>query len=121
MTEKRLELKAKMKKKRPKFRRQEFKRKNLKDTWRKPRGIHSKMKRREKGKGRMPSPGYGSPNDVKGLDRSGFREILVRNPEDLKSVDGSKEIAVISRSVGKKKRLEMLEKAEKMDIRIKNN
>lgn len=121
MTEKRLELRAKIKKKKPKFRRQEFKRKNLKDTWRKPRGINSKMKKKKKGKGRMPNPGYGGPKDVKGLGRSGFRETLVRNPDDLKSLDGSKEIAVISHSVGKKKRLEILENAEKMDIRIKNN
>ncbi|RLJ03395.1 MAG: 50S ribosomal protein L32e [Candidatus Aenigmatarchaeota archaeon] len=104
--------------KKPKFKRQLWKLKRLKDVWRRPRGRHSKQRRYVKFKGRMPDPGFGSPN--KGRHPSGYWEVMVHNPKDLEKIDKEKEAARIGSSVGLKKRLEILKKAEELGIKVLN-
>ena len=117
-----LEMRKKIKKKKPEFKRHEyFRKKALGSKWRKARGINSKVARREKSRRGPPSPGYGSPSDVKGLDREGYREKLVHNLDEIKRIDPKEEVAVISSGVGKKKKLEMLEFAVDKDIKVKGN
>jgi large subunit ribosomal protein L32e len=106
-------------KKKPKFLRQNWRSyKRLRKTrWRKPRGIHSKMRRWERGKGKLPSPGYGSP--LRYMHPSGFREILVHNVKELDKVD--EKIAVkIAHAVGKRKRQDILKKAEEKKVKVLN-
>jgi len=116
-------LKAKIRKSRktPKFRRQEIHaQKILKDSWRRPKGRHSKMRKQERGRGRLPKPGYGTPASVRGLDSQGFMRIRVSNPKGLEGLNPQKEKAVIASAVGRKKRLEILKKAEEMGIVVSN-
>ncbi len=121
MKEELLKVRKKIKKKKPKFRRQEwFRKKTLGKKWRKPRGLHSKLRMHEKAKGSLPRPGYGSPSEVRGLTREGYREVLVRNKKDLERINPKEEIAVIARGVGKRKRLEILEFAERNNIKVSN-
>lgn len=116
-----MNLRKKIKKKKPKFRRQEwFRKKSLGDKWRKPRGLHSKLRRHEKARGSLPKPGYGSPAIVRGLNREGYREVLVRNAKDIEKINPKEEIAIIAGGVGKKKRLEILEFAGKRNIKVGN-
>lgn len=116
-----LELKKNMKKKRPKFRRQEwFRMKRLGEKWRKPRGEHSKLRRHIKARGSIPRIGYGSPKEVRGLNKDGYREVIVKNIKDLEKINKKEEIAIIASTVGKKKRLELLEYAYKNNIRVGN-
>jgi large subunit ribosomal protein L32e len=62
-----LKARSRIKRRRPSFKRQEyFKHASLKDTWRRPKGKHSKMKQREKPRGRSPSPSYSAPRKVRG-------------------------------------------------------
>jgi len=56
------------------------KKKCIKDSWRRPRGIQSKQRAQKKAKGPLPTPGYGSPVAVRGMHPSGFFELLVFNP-----------------------------------------
>jgi large subunit ribosomal protein L32e len=119
MKEELLKLREKIKKKKPKFKRQEWRRKSLRKVWRKPRGLHSKLRRQEKARGRLPSPGYGSPKAIKGLDKYGYEEVLIHNVKDLEKVDPKRQICVISHSVGRKKRFEIMELANKRDIKVK--
>lgn len=115
-----LKTRQKIKRKKPRFRRQEIHRKKaLEDVWRKPRGIHSKKRQQIKSKGAIPKPGYGSPALVRGLNGAGFREIMVSNVGDLEKV-GSGDVAVISHSVGGKKRLAITEAAIKKNIKVSN-
>ncbi len=100
-----------------KFKRQNSNRK-VKDSWRKPKGHHSSMRKKKKGEGKMPSPGYGSEN--KGMHPSGYYEVLVRNPDELEEVDPDEEAARICSRVGGRKRERILEKAEEMDIKVLN-
>jgi len=121
MKEELLKLREKIKKKKPDFKRQEWFRKNaLGKKWRKPRGLHSKLRRREKAKGKVPAPGYGSPSEVRGLNREGYREVVVRNTKDMEKINPKEEIAIIAGGVGRRKRLEMLEFAEKNNLKVGN-
>jgi len=121
MNEEMLKLRKRIKKKKPKFRRQEwFRKKSLGKKWRKPRGIHSKLRRREKAKGSLPKPGYGSPSIVRGLGREGYREVVVRNVKDLENINPKEDVAVISKTVGRKKKFEILEEAKKRNIKVSN-
>ena len=114
-------LKSKIRKARktPRFKRQElWAQATLKDTWRRPKGRHSKMRKHERGRGRLPKPGYGSPASLRGLDRQGFLPVRVFNPSDLERLNPGKEKAVIASAVGRKKRLEILRKAEELKVKV---
>jgi large subunit ribosomal protein L32e len=87
--------------------------------WRKPRGSTSKLRRKEKSHGHSPSIGYGAPKNLRFLHPSGFREVLVHNVVELENLD-KQTAARISTSVGKKKRMEILKKAEELKIKVLN-
>jgi large subunit ribosomal protein L32e len=88
--------------------------------WRKPRGVHSKLRRKEKGKGFHPNVGWGAPRILKWLHPSGLKEFLVSNAKQLEKINPEKEAVRISHSVGKKKRMVILKKADEMKIRVLN-
>ncbi len=116
-----LKLREELKRKKPKFRRQEWHRyKRLGEKWRRPKGRHSKMRRKLKGKPKMPNPGYRSPKKVRGLHPSGYEEVLVYNPKDLEKIDPERQAARIASRVGKRKRREILKKAEELGIVVLN-
>ena len=68
-----LNIRKKIKSKKPFFFRQDA-HKNLKlgDKWRKPKGLHSKMRLGFKGYRKSVSIGYGSPKITKNLHKSGL-------------------------------------------------
>lgn len=106
--------------KKPNFRRQlgkEYVR--LHGKWRAPKGMTSKLRRKEKSHGRQPNAGYGAPKNLRFLHPSGLREVLVHNVQELSTLD-SKNAARIASSVGRKKRMEIQKKAEEKKIRILN-
>jgi len=94
--------------------------KNRMDSWRRPRGIHNKMRKRKKGRPPLVEVGYGSPKKVRGLLGNGKRPVIVHNVEELEKIDKEKEIAVIASTVGKRKRLEMIKRAQELGIEIYN-
>ena len=116
-----LRMRKDAKKKKPKFKRQEwFRYKKLNDSWRKPRGLHSKMRTNRKYRINKVRIGYGTTADVRGLHASGFKEILVYNKSDLEKLDPKLEAARIGHSVGTRKRIEIEEYADELGIRILN-
>ncbi len=109
------------KKSKPDFRRQEgWKGGKLDNRWRKPKGRHSKLRLREKARGKVVSIGYGSPADVRGLNRQGYREVRVSSVNELGKLDPKEEMAVISSTVGRKKREELLKLATEKKIHVSN-
>lgn len=107
--------------KKPKFIRQSalaYKRLGMK--WRRPRGRQSKLRIRLKSKGKIPSPSYGAPRELRYLHPSGFREVLVYNINDLQKINAKEEAMKIAHTVGKKKRQEILKKAEELKIKVLN-
>lgn len=120
MSELRKERKRSMKKK-PGFKRHEtYRHAKLKGSWRKPRGKHSKMRQKHKGKGASPSIGYRLPEKVRGLNPMGYREVRVSTPSDVGKLDPKADMAVIASSVGRKKRLEIMKAAEDAGVGMAN-
>ncbi|MFH8080652.1 MAG: 50S ribosomal protein L32e [Candidatus Aenigmatarchaeota archaeon] len=88
--------------------------------WRRPRGRDNKMRRKEKSKGKRPSVGFGAPKSLRGLHPSGFKEVLISNVEELKKVNKETEAVRICSKVGKKKKLEIVNKAKEIGIKVLN-
>jgi large subunit ribosomal protein L32e len=119
-----LEVRNTLKSKKPKFKRvqsnQFAKLRNKADSWRKPKGMGNKVRRQRRGQAAMPKVGYGSPKEVRGLNREGLREVLVYNVSDLDKVNKKEEIVVIGSTVGSRKRSEIIKKAEELKLKIAN-
>ena len=107
---------------RPAFKRQEwFRYAKFKDsTWRKPKGIHSKMKRRLKRRGPIVDVGFRGPAEVRGLHPSGFEEVLVYNVDGLEGIDPKKQAVRIGGTGGTKKRMAIEDRADELGIRVLN-
>ncbi|MHC1566486.1 MAG: 50S ribosomal protein L32e [Candidatus Syntropharchaeia archaeon] len=96
-----------------------YKKKRLGESWRRPRGLHNKMRKQIAAKGSMVKCGYGSPVKVRGLHPSGFEEVLVFNPRDLENVREGQAVRIAS-NVGMKKRTLIEKKAEEMGLKVLN-
>ncbi|MCQ8893447.1 MAG: 50S ribosomal protein L32e [Methanolinea sp.] len=103
------------------FKRDGFgKKKQLADTWRRPRGLHNKQRIQKKAKGPLPTPGYGSPLAARGLHPSGYRDVLVHNPADLEGLEPAQDAIRIAAGVGAKKRALIQEKAVQAGLKVLN-
>jgi len=106
---------------RPAFKRQEwFRFQRLGETWRKPRGIHSKMRRHYGYRPPIVSIGYRGPKLVRGLHSSGFKEVMVHNRAQLEKVDPKTQAVRVGGTVGYKKRLDIEKRADELGIRVLN-
>jgi large subunit ribosomal protein L32e len=109
------------KREKPKFRRQEsWRYKRVKENWRKPSGIDSKMRKKVKGWPRSPEAGYRSPKEIRRLHPSGYEEIRVQRVDDLSKIDPKRQAIRIARTVGAKKRVEISARAEERGIHVLN-
>ena len=94
--------------------------KQLSDSWRRPRGLQSKQRLQKKAKGAHPTPGFGSPVAVRGLHPSGYEDILVHNPQELEGLDAATQAVRIGGAVGMKKREQMQIRAAELGLRVLN-
>jgi large subunit ribosomal protein L32e len=116
-----LEQRKKISNRRPKFKRQEsWRYKRLATNWRKPDGIDNKMRKQFSGVPPLVKIGYGGPKLARGLHPSGFVDNLVYNVNDISLLDKNKDAARIAHTVGNKKRLDIIEKAESLGIKLLN-
>jgi len=110
-----------VKSRKPHFRRQEsWRYKRVDESWRKPRGLDSKMRKKVKGWPKSPAIGYRGPKETRRLHPSGYIEVLVRNIDDVSGVDPETQAARIGRTVGARKRVEILAKADELGIHVLN-
>jgi large subunit ribosomal protein L32e len=96
------------------------KKKQLSESWRRPRGLHSKKRLQKKAKGPLPTPGYGSPVAVRGMHPSGYREVRVFTSSDLEGLNPAEDAIRIGASVGNRKRLVIQEKALSEGLKVLN-
>lgn len=120
-TKERLKLREEISSSRPAFKRQEwFRYVRLGESWRKPRGLHSKMRKGKRYRINLVSIGYRGPKAVRGLHPSGFQEVMVYRVEDLEELNPEKQAARIGHSVGSKKREQIEKVADEKGIRVLN-
>jgi large subunit ribosomal protein L32e len=121
LPQKALKARKRAKKKKPNFVRPESWRYiRLKESWRRPRGLDHKVRRKIKGWPPGVSVGYKGPKGARGLHPSGYREVLVHNVQELSNVDPKTEAARIAHRVGKKKRVQIIAEAKKLKVHILN-
>ena len=106
---------------RPKFVRQESWRYNrLAENWRKPKGVDNKMRKQVSGVPPLVKVGYRGPKAARGLHPSGYRDRLIHNIRDLEKLDPKIDAARIGHSVGRRKRIDIVSKANALGIKVLN-
>ncbi len=122
MEQKRLiELRKKINKKRPSFRRVEsWRYVRVTDSWRKARGIDSRTRIKSKSGVKSPSVGYRGPKKIRGLHPSGYEEVRVVTIEDLKNLNNKKQAIKISTNLGVKKRIRLIDYAQSRGFKVLN-
>ena len=106
---------------RPAFKRQEwFRYSKLGEKWRRPKGIHSKMKRNLKRRPAVVDIGFRGPRAARYLHPSGFEEVLVHNIDGLENIDPKVQAVRIGGTVGTRKRIQIEDRAAELGIRVLN-
>lgn len=90
------------------------------DSWRRPKGRHSRVRLQVNGAPAKPKIGYRTDKRIRGLHPSGYEKVLVHNTNDLEDINPEKEAAMIGSTVGGRKRAAIIEKAEEEDIKVLN-
>ncbi|EFJ52421.1 component of cytosolic 80S ribosome and 60S large subunit [Volvox carteri f. nagariensis] len=116
--------KVKIVKKRTKHfdRHQSDRKDSIKPSWRRPKGIDNRVRRRFKGALPMPNIGYGSNNKTKHMLPNGFLKYTVHNVKDLEllMMHNRRFCAEIAHSVAVLKRKAIVERAAQLNIRVIN-
>ncbi|CAH3161462.1 unnamed protein product [Porites lobata] len=94
----------------------------VKPSWRKPKGIDNRVRRKFKGMYIMPSIGYGSNKKTRHLMPDGFKKFIVHNVKELEVLlmANKSYAAEIAHNVSSKKRKEIVERAQQLAIKITN-
>lgn len=116
-----LQVRARAKNKKPAFERPEsWRYDKFSLSWRRPRGIDNKVRRKIKGWPPGPSMGYKGPKATRGLHPSGYREVLVHNVEMVSTVDTATQAIRIAHTVGRKKRALIIAEAKRLNAKVLN-
>jgi large subunit ribosomal protein L32e len=121
LSRKELQVRERARNKKPKFVRAEsWKYDRFSLSWRKPRGLDNKIRRKIKGWPPGPSMGYKGPKVARFLHPSGYKEAIVYNVADLAEIDANTHAVRIAHTVGKRKRTLIIEEAKKLNLKILN-
>ena len=113
-----------VKKRTARFKRHQSDRKiAVKESWRRPKGIDSRVRRKFKGVGViMPNIGYRSNKKTRHLLPNGFYKYVVNNVADLEVLltNNRSYAAEIGHAVSARTRKAIVERAAQLDIRVTN-
>ena len=92
------------------------------ESWRKPKGIDNRVRRRFKSNIPMPSIGYGSNKKTRHMMPSGHKAFLVQNPKDVELLlmHNRTFAAEIGHAVSSRKRVDIIQKAKELGVKVTN-
>lgn len=94
--------------------------KRIRDRWRRPRGVDSKMRMNTKGWPKTVNVGYGGPKTARYLHPSGYAEVLVHNLSEIEGLDSTTQAIRIAHTVGGRKRMEIITRAKEKGLHLLN-
>lgn len=92
--------------------------KKLSSKWRRPRGMHNKVRLKKKGHPRFPAVGHGSVKETHGLYKSKFKYKLINSEKDLENLNNN--YVILSGSLGLKTKLKLINKLKNLNNKILN-
>ncbi|KAI9296627.1 ribosomal protein L32e [Neoconidiobolus thromboides FSU 785] len=94
----------------------------VKTSWRKPKGIDNRVRRRFKGQIAMPKIGYGSNKSTRFCNKDGFKSFLIRDPKDIELLLMHNQVyaGVIAHNISAKKRVGIVERAKQLNVKLLN-
>jgi large subunit ribosomal protein L32e len=94
----------------------------MRSSWRKPKGIDGRVRRRFKGAVPMPSIGYGSNKKTRNVLPNGFKSVVVGNVSELEMLmmHNRTYAATVAHSVSSRVRRDIVARAEQLSIRVTN-
>jgi large subunit ribosomal protein L32e len=92
-------------------------------SWRKPKGIDNRVRRRFRGSMAMPSIGFGSNKKTKYMMPSGHKAFLVSNPKDVELLlmHNRTHAAEIAHNVSSRKRIDIISRAKQLGVKVTNS
>ncbi|MBI5389417.1 hypothetical protein HZB01_03495 [Candidatus Woesearchaeota archaeon] len=110
------------KKKKPVFRMQDaHKKARLKQKWRRPKGIQSKIRLHKKGYRRGVEIGWGSPKDLRGKDpKYCLTPIVVHTLKDIHPLDAAKHSILLGKGMGARKKIDLLKLLKERSFKVLN-
>ncbi|KAL0030653.1 hypothetical protein WJX77_000818 [Trebouxia sp. C0004] len=95
----------------------------VKESWRRPKGIDSRVRRKFKGCGViMPNIGYGSNKKTRHMLPNGFFKFVVSNVKELEllMMHNRRYAAEVAHNVSSKKRKAIVERAAELNVHVTN-
>mmetsp|Transcript_12342 Transcript_12342/g.45009 ORF Transcript_12342/g.45009 Transcript_12342/m.45009 type:complete len:134 (-) Transcript_12342:240-641(-) len=94
----------------------------VKASWRRPKGIDCRARRKFKGTTLMPNIGYGTNKKHRHVLPNGFRKMVISNTKELEvlMMQNRTFCGEIAHNVSTRKRKEIVERAAQLDIALTN-
>lgn len=94
----------------------------VKESWRRQKGIDSRVRRKWRGKVTMPNIGYGSNKKTRHMLPNGFYKFLVHNVRELDMLMMQNRVycAEIAHGVSSRNRIAILDRAAQLAIKVTN-
>merc|ERR1712098_678438 len=92
------------------------------ESWRRPKGIDCRVRRKFKGAPLMPNIGYGSDKKTRHMLPNGFFKFHVKSPADIEMLlmHNGVYAAEIAGKTSAKKRREILARADQLNVKVIN-
>lgn len=94
----------------------------VKPSWRKPKGIDNRVRKKFRGAIKMPKIGYKGDKLLRHLLPNGFKKALVRNVKDVEALTSVNRVycGEIAKTVGAKKRVDIVNRAAELGVVLTN-
>ncbi len=94
----------------------------LKPSWRRPRGIDSRIRRQYRGNKPLVKCGYGQAWKTKFLLPNGFKKFLIRNTQDLEILLMNNRVycGELAHNIGAKARKALVLRAAELNVKLTN-